>query len=322
MTQRADNGIPASPSPGQSEAARIVRDSDATVFMNADVKGGARSRENLARAIEGRPLLGRRGVWLCCADCGLPYSDAGWADFVVSPATWAKLTEDDEASVLCAICMVRRAVRLGIEDHDARFTSGPFAALSASAAPWTCAARKNATPEPQDCNWPFCGCDPHAQKVIDALDECGFLLKPLRESASAAPEVGEGNIMVANKLKATKSCCTVCDAKKVCHICGEQTLLACSDCQINLAATVYVCGKVDCRREHERRCSGSPQPATQPAPGMVCVPVEPTLAMQDAGREANDKYATEIAPCSAFRAIDTWRAMLAAALASQAKGME
>lgn len=29
--------------------------------------------------------------------------------------------------------------------------------------------------DPQDCNWPFCGCDPRANEVLTALDEQGFL---------------------------------------------------------------------------------------------------------------------------------------------------
>lgn len=45
------------------------------------------------------------------------------------------------------------------------------AALAAEG--WTCAARKQALPEPADCNWPVCGCDPHADKVIEALEEMG-----------------------------------------------------------------------------------------------------------------------------------------------------
>lgn len=54
--------------------------------------------------------------------------------------------------------------------------------------------------------------------------------------------------------KAEKRCCSVCDKNKLCHICGDQTLLACSDCRINLAATVYVCQRSSCRDEHERVC--------------------------------------------------------------------
>ena len=56
---------------------------------------------------------------------------------------------------------------------------------------------------------------------------------------------------------AEKRCCTVCEARKCCHVCGDQTLFASSDCQINFNATVYVCGKRACREEHERKCYGS-----------------------------------------------------------------
>lgn len=34
-----------------------------------------------------------------------------------------------------------------------------------------CAARKSTSPEPVDCDWPVCGCDPAADKVIEALEE-------------------------------------------------------------------------------------------------------------------------------------------------------
>lgn len=54
-----------------------------------------------------------------------------------------------------------------------------------------------------------------------------------------------------------KKCCNVCDRKKVCHICGDQTLMACSDCRINFKAVVYVCKKVECRKAHDRRCCRS-----------------------------------------------------------------
>lgn len=37
---------------------------------------------------------------------------------------------------------------------------------------WACAARKQGSAggnDPADCDWPICGCDPHANKVIAAL---------------------------------------------------------------------------------------------------------------------------------------------------------
>jgi len=53
-----------------------------------------------------------------------------------------------------------------------------------------------------------------------------------------------------------RSCCSVCDRKKVCHVCGAQTLLACSDCRLNFGAVVYVCSDPACRDAHERKCWG------------------------------------------------------------------
>lgn len=54
-----------------------------------------------------------------------------------------------------------------------------------------------------------------------------------------------------------RRCCTECDRKKVCHVCKQQTLFACADCQINFGATVYVCSKPDCRDAHETKCCGT-----------------------------------------------------------------
>lgn len=41
---------------------------------------------------------------------------------------------------------------------------------------FACKARASNTGanDPQDCNWPFCGCDPYANKVMDAIEESGF----------------------------------------------------------------------------------------------------------------------------------------------------
>jgi len=48
---------------------------------------------------------------------------------------------------------------------------------------YECAARKQALPEPAECNWPFCACDPHAEKVIEALQESGYV-GPLEHAAA------------------------------------------------------------------------------------------------------------------------------------------
>jgi hypothetical protein len=52
----------------------------------------------------------------------------------------------------------------------------------------------------------------------------------------------------------TKPCCTICDAKKTCSVCGQQTLLACSDCRIDFQTTIYVCKQAECRERHKAKC--------------------------------------------------------------------
>ncbi len=49
-----------------------------------------------------------------------------------------------------------------------------------------------------------------------------------------------------------KRCCSSCDAKRKCHICGDMTEWACSDCTICFGTTVYVCTKTKCRDDHEQ----------------------------------------------------------------------
>lgn len=68
---------------------------------------------------------------LSCADCKLPYSDAGFCDFVVPDEVWARIKPDSASGagsgLLCAVCMCRRMVNAGLTDIDAAFTSGPCA---------------------------------------------------------------------------------------------------------------------------------------------------------------------------------------------------
>jgi len=39
---------------------------------------------------------------------------------------------------------------------------------------WKCKARTSSLPDPQDCDWPQCGCDPIATKVLDDIEASGF----------------------------------------------------------------------------------------------------------------------------------------------------
>jgi hypothetical protein len=69
----------------------------------------------------------------------------------------------------------------------------------------TCKARTANTGanDPQDCNWPFCGCDPAADKVIEAIQESGFtlikdedLLQLTKRAESAPPPATESQSSV------------------------------------------------------------------------------------------------------------------------------
>lgn len=40
---------------------------------------------------------------------------------------------------------------------------------------WKCGAMMDSSPEPTDCNWPHCGCDKVASRVMEALAEEGWL---------------------------------------------------------------------------------------------------------------------------------------------------
>lgn len=53
--------------------------------------------------------------------------------------------------------------------------------------PWVCLARKQNTAhhDPAECDWPVCGCDPFAEKVIAALEERGSLVATSPSSDAA-----------------------------------------------------------------------------------------------------------------------------------------
>lgn len=46
-----------------------------------------------------------------------------------------------------------------------------------------------------------------------------------------------------------------------CHVCKEPTEMCCSDCAIDLGASVYVCGKRECREHHDTHCPGTREDA-------------------------------------------------------------
>jgi len=64
----------------------------------------------------------------------------------------------------------------------------------ASERPRKCAATISTDP-PQDCDFPFCGCDPNVSKAMDILAECGWL--PHREADELRRERDEARRILA-----------------------------------------------------------------------------------------------------------------------------
>jgi hypothetical protein len=65
---------------------------------------------------------------------------------------------------------------------------------------WKCKADRSGIGgnDPQDCDWPGCGCDPHADKVIAALQESGKLL-----AVGATEQCGSNGVPWTASIKAT-----------------------------------------------------------------------------------------------------------------------
>lgn len=65
------------------------------------------------------------------------------------------------------------------KEREGNFQFPLYASPMGSCEPedWHCSARQQGTAggsDPADCDWPLCGCDPYADKVIAALDEVGY----------------------------------------------------------------------------------------------------------------------------------------------------
>ena len=86
---------------------------------------------------------------------------------------------------------------------------------------WTCKAQPTADP-PQDCDWPYCGCDPHAQEVMECLIESGWApeeeARRMREQIAQAHEllsaVVERSPEIAQSKEFVEKCAEWCEGVK------------------------------------------------------------------------------------------------------------
>ena len=90
---------------------------------------------------------------------------------------------------------VRRAltaVEAATTGADADDETARFRAALSDGQGFACAAKKQGSGggnDPTDCGWPFCGCDPAAARVLDAIDDAGCVFVP-REATPAMLEAG------------------------------------------------------------------------------------------------------------------------------------
>lgn len=86
-----------------------------------------------------------------------------------------------------------------------------------------------------------------------------------------------------------------------CSVCGCATITACSDCQIVLRTTVYVCAKSICRDAHEKKCVAALQKALSEATAKLS---EQTQAKLDAALERLKQRDAQIAAYNTANAAD------------------
>lgn len=65
-----------------------------------------------------------------CADCGRPYADPGFPDFIIPNEAWRRISPTgDGGGLLCPSCICARLSREGITCEGA-FMSGPIISVS------------------------------------------------------------------------------------------------------------------------------------------------------------------------------------------------
>ena len=68
-----------------------------------------------------------------CDECGLPYSDDGFPDFIITKEAWHRISPTgDDGGLLCPNCICRRLARAGMNNVEGAFMSGPIKSVDPS----------------------------------------------------------------------------------------------------------------------------------------------------------------------------------------------
>jgi hypothetical protein len=133
----------------------------------------------LARTTEGGSKTDVIELWNARAAPPAPATGSEPLNWQVSDET-RKQIDEIEANIRQAPSLLR-----GILVGAASPAPTPAPATDSEPVAWQCMGRKQSLPEPGECNWPDCGCDPHATKVIESLMEQGWTSP--RESQQRLP---------------------------------------------------------------------------------------------------------------------------------------
>lgn len=164
-------------------AARVQAEAAPRCQARHPEEGQCELREGHYGALKGKHLAGT-AVWgekaepagklkgqSVCPECGANYTNGPRC------TECKRLLAGDGPGEICEECAD------GVE--RVALNARPAGAVKGEAL-WKCKARaaNMGANDPQDCDWPVCGCDPYADKVIAALQESGKLADaPLREAA-------------------------------------------------------------------------------------------------------------------------------------------
>jgi len=117
-------------------------------------------------------------------------------DHIKQARSWRESIEiGREKESLTYILVLKALEALGTQGID--FLLAAYAAAQSLSSPtqpqWKCVARNSnmGAGDPPECDWPVCGCDPYADKVIAALQESG-VLGDLYAAGSPVQPVGQG----------------------------------------------------------------------------------------------------------------------------------
>lgn len=144
---------------------------------------------------DARRYLGWKHLARAIAAVARTYLDAEDRAFAASSEACRDSATEDIANARDVVNSRPELARL-IRDVEEFARAGEDPPCPANAVPsFLCGARKAGLSDPpQDCGWPTCGCDPHADKVIEALEEMGAFKTPGNTPLTGRAPVVAGDV--------------------------------------------------------------------------------------------------------------------------------